>query len=404
MPFYALNLGINKVDCQNTGSESAPYREVVMPGTIDNPALTVNISIINHYTLASFSLTRCVSLFELAGYRTRILPQPKNRKNPPDVVIIRHCKAYSMLSRIRAIRRSLGWKPVLISWRTEPYNSDAACLDYLLPYNILLLTSRASLFLNRLGENTTHTGTTGNFLVTNPVAANKHLRHNFRNVQKTKFCNFIYSNPTNKREDFCRKLMEYKHVDCPGARLNNMSHIPAYNGKDGVEAKLSFIAACKFTIAFENASKPHYISEKIFDALIAGSLPIYWGCPEITQYVNPDCFINCHDFDSFDDVIREVIKIDNDPALYQKYVNAPPVLPDSRFHQSERDILNMLHEIVAEVESRRKNYKENTPLSFLRFCKLSLKLYITRWKLACLTAERFLGLLIAAIKRRLLLS
>ena len=375
--------------------------------TIDKPALTVSISGANGKNKPLVCLEHIVTLLELAGYGTRILPLSKNRKSPPDVVIIDHCEALPLYSLIQAIRRSLGWGPTLVSWHSEPHDFDAACLDYLLPCNFLLLTSRIPLFLNRLGENTTHTRTAGNFLVTNPVAANKHLRHNFRNVQKTKFCNFIYSNPTNKREDFCRKLMEYKHVDCPGARLNNMSHIPAYNGKDGVEAKLSFIAACKFTIAFENASKPHYISEKIFDALIAGSLPIYWGCPEITQYVNPDCFINCHDFDSFDDVIREVIKIDNDPALYQKYVNAPPVLPDSRFHQSERDILNMLHEIVAEVESRRKNYKENTPLSFLRFCKLSLIFYSARWtrlKLAYQSTGSSLGLLIAAIKRRLLLS
>lgn len=43
-----------------------------------------------------------------------------------------------------------------------------------------------------------------------------------------KFCNFIYSNANIGegavlRQEFCKKLMQYKHVDCPGKILNNMS-------------------------------------------------------------------------------------------------------------------------------------------------------------------------------------
>lgn len=33
----------------------------------------------------------------------------------------------------------------------------------------------------------------------------------------------------------------------------------------------------KFTIAFENQSYPGYVTEKIADALMAGTVPIYWG-------------------------------------------------------------------------------------------------------------------------------
>lgn len=47
-------------------------------------------------------------------------------------------------------------------------------------------------------------------------------------MAKRKFCNFIYSNTNSGegallRQRFCQELMKYKHVDCPGRVLNNMS-------------------------------------------------------------------------------------------------------------------------------------------------------------------------------------
>lgn len=46
-------------------------------------------------------------------------------------------------------------------------------------------------------------------------------------LEKQKFCNFIYSNArcgkgAILRQDFCKKLMGYKWVDCPGMVIRNM--------------------------------------------------------------------------------------------------------------------------------------------------------------------------------------
>ena len=81
----------------------------------------------------------------------------------------------------------------------------------------------------------------------------------------------------------------------------------------------------KFVIAFENSSSLGYVSEKILLPLSAGSIPIYWGAPDVKDYINPECFINVNDFDSFEDCIEYVKKVDNDDELYQKYINAKPI-------------------------------------------------------------------------------
>ena len=76
-----------------------------------------------------------------------------------------------------------------------------------------------------------------------------------------KFCNFIYSNETNGtavnlRKKFALELMKYKHIDCPGKVLNNMSNISIPRHPDFRSGKLSFIQNYKFTISFENCKMP----------------------------------------------------------------------------------------------------------------------------------------------------
>ncbi len=141
---------------------------------------------------------------------------------------------------------------------------------------------------------------------------------NFDTIKKrvTRFCNFIYSNDRAKeRIEFFHKLSEYKHVDSGGKVLNNIG------GR--VEDKLAMVAESKFTIAFENESHPGYSTEKIIQPLIHGSIPIYWGDTSIFEDINPDCFINVHNYNSFEEVIEEVKRIDKDDDLWRKMVTAP---------------------------------------------------------------------------------
>jgi hypothetical protein len=131
-----------------------------------------------------------------------------------------------------------------------------------------------------------------------------------------KFCNFVYSNKkASERIDFLNKLMCYKPVDSGGKIMNNIG------GRVG--DKLEFLRNYKFTIAFENSSHPGYTTEKIMEALIAGTIPIYWGNPLVSRDFNPECFINCHEFESFDEVIQHVAKVDNNDEIFRKYITAP---------------------------------------------------------------------------------
>lgn len=145
-------------------------------------------------------------------------------------------------------------------------------------------------------------------------------RHSRR---KKKFCNMVVSNPKRDKvfEEFFYKLSEYKRVDSGGRYLNNIG--------GPVSAKLDFIRDYKFTMAFENRSYPGYTTEKILDPMLAGSIPVYWGNPNISDEFNPESFINLHDFATLDDAVRRTIEIDQDDELYRRMISAP-VFHDDR--------------------------------------------------------------------------
>lgn len=134
--------------------------------------------------------------------------------------------------------------------------------------------------------------------------------------EKTKFCNFVFSNRhAKKRDAFFYKLSKYKRVDSGGKHLNNIG--------SPVKDKLSFIHAYKFTIAFENDSYPGYTTEKILHPMLVHSLPIYWGNPLVHKDFNTKSFLNYHDYDSEDALIERIVEIDNNDDLYLEYLRQP---------------------------------------------------------------------------------
>lgn len=162
-------------------------------------------------------------------------------------------------------------------------------------------------------------------------------------AENRKFCNFIYSNDndgdgTALRKAFCSRLSEsYRKVDCPGKVLNNMTaQLQGRFDRDWKTSKQQFIAGYKFTIAFENNQRPGYSTEKIWDAFIAGSVPVYWGDTEICGKtgVNPDAFINCNEFgNDISAMVERVKEIDRDDEAYLRMLHAAP-FPGKKYSQA----------------------------------------------------------------------
>lgn len=170
---------------------------------------------------------------------------------------------------------------------------------------------------------------------------------------KTEFCSFVYSNYLGDpaRETFFNLLQKYKKVNSGGKYLNNVG--------GPVPHKLEFEKNHKFSIAFENSSRSGYTTEKLTNAILAQTIPIYWGNPDIGKEFNTERFINCHDYPDFDAVIERVKEIDADDELYLKIMNTPFTIPEFDTkeveNECERFIYNIIDQPLSEARRRRIN-------------------------------------------------
>lgn len=141
---------------------------------------------------------------------------------------------------------------------------------------------------------------------------------------KTKFCNFIVSNPNCAiRDEFFHKLSRYKRVDSAGSHLNNLGMTLPKDPEKFFSSKFEFQKQYKFTIAFENSSYPGYLTEKILDPMYVQSIPLYWGDPYVHQDFNPKSFVNAASFKDLDAMVEWIIKVDLHEELYFKYLEQP---------------------------------------------------------------------------------
>jgi alpha(1,3/1,4) fucosyltransferase len=54
-----------------------------------------------------------------------------------------------------------------------------------------------------------------------------------------------------------------------------------------------------FALTFENVILKDWITEKIFDCFAVGTVPIYWGAPNIDDHVPQECFIDMRKFANY---------------------------------------------------------------------------------------------------------
>lgn len=168
--------------------------------------------------------------------------------------------------------------------------------------------------------------------------------------QKNDFCSFVVSNSkeSEQRIHFFYELSKYKKVASGGNYANNVG--------GPVPNKREFIKDYLFNIAFENSSYPGYTTEKIAEPWVEGCIPIYWGDPEVTRDINPDCFINIHNFESFDTAVEYIKQVDKSKELQKRYLGAPFFRNNEvPLHLKDEFISQRLKEIIDQCLSGLSN-------------------------------------------------
>ena len=342
------------------------------------------------------------------------LPERGKKQPPPDLIAFFHNMSLYNYHLLEDIKQKWGDIPFLLCVTGERKNIAAGIADwsisyspqssnnYYLPVFARSPTSMAMIYQNQKNQGQ-HKDTNKDALprLKNLLPPSKYyleycqILKEFRNMDKSRFCNFIYSHSdkdfsgTIKRAEFCKSLMKYKKVDCAGSvmqntdELNRLDKNIIHDKRSSINSsiKLTYMSKYKFTIAFENQSCPNYVTEKIWHPFLVGSIPIYWGCPQVAQMFNPAAFINCHDYSSLDEVVSRVQEIDNDHELYLKYATAPPFPPDSLMYNFTPDkIQTELNKIMREVVKHKELSRNSSSYSWLRKV---IKTQLLRYYIQC---------------------
>jgi hypothetical protein len=92
-----------------------------------------------------------------------------------------------------------------------------------------------------------------------------------------------------------------------------------------VKSKFKESQNYKFVFAFENDLYPGYVTEKVIEAWATGAIPLYWGS-DPAKYINPKAVINLAEFDSMNEFVNFVSKVNADSKLWEEIASQPILL------------------------------------------------------------------------------
>jgi hypothetical protein len=156
-------------------------------------------------------------------------------------------------------------------------------------------------------------------------------RLNRKEEEFQQWCAFTVSNASNfMRNSAFQQLSQYKPVRSYGRYLtNDFALIKASEGKYWRDIKDEFFLnrPHKFMMTYENTSYRFYCTEKLMDAFLVGSMPIYMGDPKVAEDFNPGAFINVMKNTGW---LDEIKRIDGNREYFNHYYKEPVFTPEQK--------------------------------------------------------------------------
>ena len=138
-----------------------------------------------------------------------------------------------------------------------------------------------------------------------------------------------------------------------------------------VNDKLKAVSQSKFVLAYENAIHDDYVTEKIYDVLQAGAVPVYLGAPNIEQYVPKNCFVNKNDFETYDELYTFLKNMDD--KTYESYRQCAYDFVQQDEVQQANIIKRVVHYIFDKKEKDFADMWNKFWVDVMNFIKFPLK-------------------------------
>ena len=165
------------------------------------------------------------------------------------------------------------------------------------------------------------------------------LNINFNNIpyiDNKGFCTIVSNHDSNNtRATICHLLSKYKTIEIAGD-IFKYGKYPDIKMKrnsisGGQHNKVKFIKNYKFNVCSESSLTKGYISEKLFECIISGCIPIYMADNNTIiedNIINND-FIIKYTNDTAENAVKKIIEIDTNDEKYKEHLKINPFKPNA---------------------------------------------------------------------------
>jgi hypothetical protein len=149
------------------------------------------------------------------------------------------------------------------------------------------------------------------------------------------------------RTAYLAELLRHLDVHSYGRLLRNRQ----LSEDRGPATKLETIGRYRFTLAFESSIERDYVTEKLYEPLAAGSVPVYLGAPNVERFVpSPECYLDVRDHDGPRALAERLLELAGDEDAYQACLRwkTEPFAADFRtmLEEQRRDVVTRLCELI----------------------------------------------------------
>jgi len=155
-------------------------------------------------------------------------------------------------------------------------------------------------------------------------------------IEKTKIASMIFSNKTYStghkiRFHLANKFAFNEKISKYGDMFGNR-----------IDLKDESLSGYRFHFAIENCSEAGYYSEKINDCFYSGTIPIYYGDPEIGRIYNTDGIIFLHDFN--EEMMTEKFYDSKRKAIEENYSTVKEIIKTNNMFDPINKFVDIAYE------------------------------------------------------------
>ncbi|KAK4783950.1 hypothetical protein SAY86_018318 [Trapa natans] len=151
------------------------------------------------------------------------------------------------------------------------------------------------------------------------------------------------------------------------AKIEIDSYGNCHRNHDGQVDKVETLKRYKFSLAFENSNEEDYVTEKFFQSLVAGSVPVVIGAPNIQEFApSPGSLLHIKDLSDVAEVSKTMKYLSENPKAYNETLRWKSEGPSDSFkalvdmaavHSSCRLCVH-LATAIQEKEEKSPSFKE----------------------------------------------